>query len=219
MIGSTLSDRAAVSNEGTKGAALSGLNMMAARLSPGAISESSSSHLPASEASKVAIEPHDDAQGDRVGHARKDDRDRPRLPLDGNGRRGLAYQEDVGLQADQLVRERSYSIVITAAQRGYPHVAAIVQPGSASACVNAAMRRFCSGSFSSPDMTGEIGAEVRWSLFFRGTGVTSLRRGFRFPMVLVGQGVQFFIQAPANVTSLACNRRNAVGFAVVTSRA
>jgi hypothetical protein len=32
------------------------------------------------------------------------------------------------LQADQLVRERSYPIVITAAQRGHPHVAAIVQP-------------------------------------------------------------------------------------------
>jgi len=29
------------------------------------------------------------------------------------------------LQADQLVRERSYPIVITAAQRGHPHVAAI----------------------------------------------------------------------------------------------
>jgi hypothetical protein len=34
--------------------AVSGLNMIAARLSPGAISESSSSHLPASEASKLA---------------------------------------------------------------------------------------------------------------------------------------------------------------------
>jgi hypothetical protein len=47
MIGTTLSDRAAVSNEGiyVDTRAVSGLNMAAARLSPGAISESSSSHL------------------------------------------------------------------------------------------------------------------------------------------------------------------------------
>jgi putative restriction endonuclease len=51
MIGTTLSDRAAVSNDGTKAdtGAVSGMNMIAARLSPGAISESSSSHLPPSE--------------------------------------------------------------------------------------------------------------------------------------------------------------------------
>jgi hypothetical protein len=56
MIGATLSERAAVSNEGIKvdTRAVSGLNMIAARLSPGAISESSSSHLPPSEASKLA---------------------------------------------------------------------------------------------------------------------------------------------------------------------
>jgi hypothetical protein len=50
MIGSTLSDWAAVSNEGIKVDAgawpMSGLNMMAARFRPGAISESNSSHLP-----------------------------------------------------------------------------------------------------------------------------------------------------------------------------
>ena len=56
MISSTLSDRAAVSSEGIKSdpGSVSGLNMMAARLSPGAISESSSSHLPPSEASLLA---------------------------------------------------------------------------------------------------------------------------------------------------------------------
>jgi hypothetical protein len=56
VIGSTLSDRAAVSNEGFKADAstVSGLNMTAARLSPGAISESNASHLPASEASQMA---------------------------------------------------------------------------------------------------------------------------------------------------------------------
>jgi hypothetical protein len=56
VIASTLSDRAAVSNEGIKDDAVpvSGLNMIAASLSPGAISESNSSHLPPSEASMLA---------------------------------------------------------------------------------------------------------------------------------------------------------------------
>src|SRR6516225_7878514 len=56
MMGATLSDRAAVSSEGIKvdTGAVSGLNMTAARLSPGAISESSSSHLPPSDGSKRA---------------------------------------------------------------------------------------------------------------------------------------------------------------------
>jgi hypothetical protein len=51
-----LRDRAAVSNEGIKvdAGVVSGLNMIAARLSPGAISERSSSHLPPREASLVA---------------------------------------------------------------------------------------------------------------------------------------------------------------------
>src|SRR6516164_8116324 len=53
MNSSTLSDRAAVSNEGIKtDEGKSGLNMMAARFTPGAISESSSSHLPPSEGSQ-----------------------------------------------------------------------------------------------------------------------------------------------------------------------
>ena len=55
MISSTLSARAAVSSEGIKtDAVVSGLNMIAARLSPGAISESISSHLPPNVASKLA---------------------------------------------------------------------------------------------------------------------------------------------------------------------
>ena len=57
VISATLSDRAADSNEGIQvdtGAAMSGLNMIAARFSPGAISESSSSHLSPNEASKLA---------------------------------------------------------------------------------------------------------------------------------------------------------------------
>ena len=115
MISTTLSDRAAASNEGIKvdTGAVSGLNMIAARFRPGSISESNSSHLPASEASKRAkpvmparlVEPRDDAGGDGIDHARKDDRDRPRLPLEGNGRRSPVCHDDVGLQADQLLRQ------------------------------------------------------------------------------------------------------------------
>jgi hypothetical protein len=42
----------------------------------------------------------DDAAGDRVAHGRKDDRDRPRLRVDGSGHYGPACQDDVGLQAE-----------------------------------------------------------------------------------------------------------------------
>src|SRR5215471_10376482 len=96
--------------------------MIAARLSPGAISESSSSHLPpitACEPPKPVmfptrlVEPRDNAAGDGVAHGHKDDWNRPRLPLDGNGRYVRACQDDVGLQADQLLREGSYPIVVT----------------------------------------------------------------------------------------------------------
>ena len=114
---------------------MSGLNMMAARLSPGAISESSSSHLPPRVTSKMPkpvmfparlVEPWDDAAGDGLGHARKDDRDRPRLALNGNGRQGRACQDDVGSQADQLLCERSLPIGVSAAPpEVHPHVAAI----------------------------------------------------------------------------------------------
>ena len=56
-----------------------------------------------------------EAAGDRVAQAHKDDRDRPRLALDGSGRRGPACQDDVGLQAEQLPRERWYPIGVIAA--------------------------------------------------------------------------------------------------------
>ena len=81
--------RAAVSSDGLKAdtGAVSGLNMIEARFRPGAISESNSSHLPPSEGSKLAkpvtgraVEPRDYAACDRI-----DDRDRPRLQLEGNG--------------------------------------------------------------------------------------------------------------------------------------
>jgi len=41
---------------------------------------------------------------DGAAPGRKGDRNRPRLPLQGNGRRSPVCQDDVGLQADQLLR-------------------------------------------------------------------------------------------------------------------
>src|SRR5262245_4277934 len=137
MICTTLSDRAAVSSEGIKieTGAVSGLNMIATRLSPGAISESSSSHLPPSVASTGGEPgdvptreggPRDDAAGDGVAHVVEADRDRRGLRLEGNDRRGRVCQDDVGSQTDQLLRERSYPIGVTAAPpKVHPHVAAI----------------------------------------------------------------------------------------------
>src|SRR6516165_3746842 len=73
-----------------------------------------------------AAKPLDDAAGDGIGHVRKDDRDRLRLPLEGNDRRGRACHDDIRLQTDQLLRKRSYPIgVITAPTKVRPHVAAI----------------------------------------------------------------------------------------------
>src|SRR6202043_1896720 len=72
------------------------------------------------------VKPRDDAAGDWVAHACKDDRDRPRLPLDGKSRRGRTCQNDVGFQVNQLLRDRSYPIDVTAAPtKVHPHVAAI----------------------------------------------------------------------------------------------
>src|SRR5262249_48856779 len=47
-------------------------------------------------------------------------------PLEGDGRPGPVRHDDVGLQADQLLRERPYPIDVTAAQtKVHPQVAAI----------------------------------------------------------------------------------------------
>jgi len=73
-----------------------------------------------------AVEPPDEAAGDRVAHAHKDDRDRPRPLLDGDGRGSRDGHDDVGLQADQLLCVRSYPIDVTAGPpKVHPHVAAI----------------------------------------------------------------------------------------------
>ena len=57
---------------------------------------------------------------------RKDNRDCPRLPLDGSGRRGAVCHDNVWLQADQLVRKRPYPIdVIALPPKVDPHVPTI----------------------------------------------------------------------------------------------
>src|SRR5262249_22075801 len=61
-----------------------------------------------------AVDARDDAAGEGVAHGRKDDRDRPRGPLEGCGRRGRVCHDDVGLQTDQLLRDLSYPIEVTA---------------------------------------------------------------------------------------------------------
>jgi hypothetical protein len=73
-----------------------------------------------------AVKPGDDAAGDGIVHAHKDDRDRRRLALDGSGRRSRGCQDDVGLGGNQLLRDRPYPVDVTAGQpKVHPHVAAI----------------------------------------------------------------------------------------------
>src|SRR5215471_14339111 len=67
------------------------------------------------------VEPLDEAAGDRVTRAREDDWDRPSLSLDGKGRRSPVCHDDVGLQTDQFLRERSYPTVVKAPTKVDPH--------------------------------------------------------------------------------------------------
>jgi hypothetical protein len=137
IIGVILSERAAVSNEGIKAdtGSVSGLSMNAARFKPGAISESSSSHLPPSEASLLA-KPVAFPLG-RSSRATM-------LLTTGSATfaktigivrvsrwtaavaRVAAVSMMSGLQADQLCRERSYPIGVSASiTKVDPHIAAI----------------------------------------------------------------------------------------------
>jgi len=101
-----------------------------------------------------AVDPREKAAGDGVAHVHKDDRDCLRLPLEGNGRWERVCQDDVGLQADQLLRERSHPNVVAAApSKVHLHVAAHGPARSVSACVNAERRGFTTGSFSSYGMS------------------------------------------------------------------
>src|SRR5262249_15124421 len=78
------------------------------------------------ERGQPLLERRDEAAADGIARVHHDDWDRPRLPLKGSGHHGRVCQDDVGLQADQLLRERSYPIDVTAAPtKVHPHVAAI----------------------------------------------------------------------------------------------
>src|SRR6516164_11312004 len=85
--------------------------------------------VPDAEAGDVParlVEPRDDAAGDGLGRVSKNDRDRLRLPLEGNSRHGPACEYDVRVQADQLLRERSCPIDVSASPPNVdPHVVAI----------------------------------------------------------------------------------------------
>jgi hypothetical protein len=70
--------------------------------------------------------------------------------LDGSGRHGPACQDDVGLQADQLPRERWCPIgVIAEPTEVKPHVAAFGPTQFRKRLLNAETRGFAKGSFSS----------------------------------------------------------------------
>jgi hypothetical protein len=168
MTGTTLSDRAAISIEGIKvdTGAVSGLNMIATHLSPGAISDSKSSHLPPSVASRRA-KPVIFPPG-RLSDA-------TRSVATGS----LTFTKTIG-----IVRVSRWSATVAGVpfvkmmsgckptnscacsrirlMSPPPHRTSIrtlrpsVQPKSASAFVNADTRGFTTGSFSLPDMSTPI---------------------------------------------------------------
>ena len=138
-IGSTLSDRAAASNEGRKydppPGAVSGLNMTAARLTPGAISVSNSSHLPAIDASRL-MKPVIFPPG-RGRPATKPAPTGSETPTNTIGIvrvsrwsaavTGVDVCEDhVGLQVDQLFREHPHPVDVAGGPTNvHPQIAAI----------------------------------------------------------------------------------------------
>src|SRR5271166_1511066 len=126
--------------------------MLAARLTPGAISVSNSSHLlpisatsPMNPVSARAGQARNEPGADRVADDHKYDRDRPRLPLECSGHRSRACEDHVGLQVDQFFREHPHPIdVATGPTNVHPHVAAICptqllklprEPGKPDLCV------------------------------------------------------------------------------------
>ena len=103
-----------------------------------------------------------DAAGDGIGRVRKDDRDRPRLSLDGNGRRGPICHDDVGLwPTNSCASARSRLLSSRPQRRSIRTLRPTVEFRSASACANAETRVFTRGPFSSYAMS--IGAQQnRW---------------------------------------------------------
>src|SRR5262245_60906430 len=126
--------------------------MIAARLMRGAISVSTSSHLPANAPSmlmKPVRQARNEASADRVGDARKYDRDRPRRLLKRSGRRSRSCKDHIRLQVNQLFREHPQSVNVAAGPTNlHPHVAATVQPNSASPCMKPERKAFITGSLS-----------------------------------------------------------------------
>jgi hypothetical protein len=85
------------------------------------------------------VERRDEAAGDGIAHVHKDDRDRPRLPLEGSGHRGPGCHDDVRLQAGQLMRECRVRLAsLPFHLKSIRTLRPSVQPKCASACVNAA---------------------------------------------------------------------------------
>jgi hypothetical protein len=79
----------------------------------------------ASDVPTRAVEPRDDTAGDGVADIHKDDRDNPRLPLDGNGRQGRVCHHDVWLQADTPARTPVSDWCQPPPMKVHTHVAAI----------------------------------------------------------------------------------------------
>ena len=102
---------------------------------PGAISVSTSSHLPAKcpfhvdEAGDIPArtgQARNEASADRVGDARKYDRDRPRRLLKRGGRRSRGCEDHIRLEINQLFREHPQPVNVAAGPTNlHPHVAAI----------------------------------------------------------------------------------------------
>ena len=131
--------------------------MIAARLTPGAISVSNSSHLPASDASwpmkPVMFPPgtgqaRNEAIADRVGDGRKYDRDRPRLPLEVRRSPEFAFARITsGCRPTNSFANIRIRSTLPAAQRtSIRMLRPSIQPNSASPCVNWEKRAFPSGS-------------------------------------------------------------------------
>jgi hypothetical protein len=104
-----------------------------------------------------AVEPRDDAAGDGVAHPRKDDRDRPRSCWTAVVAGVPTVTMMSGCRptnscANACIRLMSLPPHLTSIRTLRP----TVQPKSASACVNAGMKGFPTGSFSTNDMSTPI---------------------------------------------------------------
>ena len=143
----TLSDRAAVSYEGISRDGIVRIEHDCGPLEPGRDLRKQLKPLTTQrgfvggEAGDVptrAVQPLDDPADDGVAPARKDDRDRPRLPLEGNGRRASAATIMSGCSPTNSCASARIRLSSAPPQRGSIRtLLRSVQPKPASACVNA----------------------------------------------------------------------------------